>query len=39
MWTNLNFGNVDISEIIAPPLSLAKTGPKSYQTDMLGVFH
>ena len=33
------FWNVDYFDIIAPPLTLAKTIPKSYQTDTLGLFY
>ena len=31
--------NVDYFDIVAPPLTLAKTIPKSYQTDTWGLFH
>ena len=30
--------NVDIFEIVAPPRTLAKTVPKLYLTDTLGLF-
>ena len=31
--------NVDYFDIVAPPLTLAKTVPKSYQTDIWGLFY
>ena len=31
--------NVDYFDIVAPPLTLAKTVPKSYQTDTWGLFY
>ena len=31
--------NVDYFDIVAPPLTLAKTIPKSYQTDTWGLFY
>ena len=31
--------NVDYFDIVAPPLTLTKTVPKSHQTDTLGLFH
>ena len=32
-------GNVDYFDIVAPPLTLAKTVPKTYQTDTWGLFY
>ena len=34
-----NIWNVDYFDIVAPPLTLAKTIPKSYQTDTWGLFY
>ena len=36
IWKNWN---VDYFDIVAPPLTIAKTVPKSYQTDTWGLFY
>ena len=39
-WPKLGkIWNVDYFDIVAPPLTLAKTIPKSYQTDTWGLFY